>query len=93
VQGTGGTSLHLSFGFQRRTGMTYLGWLTTLLRKAPLFREDLPRDVGAEDLERHAKLLTECFVQLVRDHPLEEYLAQHVESLAPPAPLRLDSRR
>ena len=92
VCGTGGTSLHLSFGFQRRTGMTYLAWLTSLLRHAAPYREDLPRAGSPDELERHAKVLTECLLQTVRDHPLAEYLAEHATTLTPPAPLRLGDR-
>ncbi len=88
VHGMGGTSLHVSFGFQRRTGMTYLGWLTTLMRRAEPFREDLPRD-SDEALGRRAELLSDCLMQTMREHPVEEYLAEHLKTLAPPAPLRL----
>jgi ribosomal protein L16 Arg81 hydroxylase len=93
VCGTGGTSLHLSFGFQRRTGMTYLGWLTALLRHAMPFRDDLPATTDPQELREHAKHLTECFVDTVREHPIEEYLAEHTASLVPPAPLRLGANR
>jgi cupin superfamily protein len=92
VCGTGGTSLHLSFGFQRRTGMTYVNWLTALLKHCAPFREDLPRAGGEEALARHEKVLTEALVQLIQEHPLEEYLAVHATTLAPPAPLRLGVR-
>jgi ribosomal protein L16 Arg81 hydroxylase len=91
VQGTGGTSLHLSFGFQRRTGMTYLGWLITLLRREPAFRVDLPR--GHEELGRHEKVLTDRLTRLAHDHPVEEYLAEHAKTLAPPVPFRLGGLR
>jgi hypothetical protein len=91
VHGTGGTSLHLSFGFQRRTGMTYMGWLITLLRHEPAFRMDLPR--GHEELVRHEKTLTDRLAQLAQDHPVEEYLAEHAKTLAPPAPFRLGGVR
>ncbi|HEX6682108.1 MAG TPA: cupin domain-containing protein [Candidatus Limnocylindrales bacterium] len=92
VHGTGGTSLHLSFGFQRRTGMTYVGWLVTLLRHEAAFRDDLPVAGGGAELQAHEKLLAERLVQLVRDHPLEEYLAEHLKSLTPPVPFRLDPK-
>lgn len=91
VRGTGRTSLHLSFGFQRRTGMTYLGWLTTFVRREPTFRQDLPN--GRVELRRHRNLLAETLTRLVHDHPVEEYLAEHAKTLAPPSPLRLGGPR
>jgi hypothetical protein len=91
VHGTGGTSLHLSFGFQRRTGMTYVGWLITLLRREPAFRVDLPREHS--ELVRHESVLAGRLTELMRDHPLEEYLAEHAKTLAPPAPFRLGGPR
>lgn len=92
VHGTGGTSLHLSYGFQSQTGLAYLAWLTTLAKQAPAFRADVPR-TGAEDLRRHAALLVESLVRLAGDHPLEEYLAAHATGLGRPALPHLDGLR
>jgi hypothetical protein len=91
VHGTGGTSLHLSYGFQSQTGLAYLKWLSTLARHASPFRVDIPRTGDVEDVERHEKVLTECLNQLIRDHPLRDYLAEHAKTkLVPPAAPRLD---
>ncbi|MGE5830891.1 MAG: JmjC domain-containing protein [Micromonosporaceae bacterium] len=83
VCGTGGSSIHLSYGFQRRTGLSYLSWLTEFARHAAPLREDLPRAGGPEELERHAKVLAECLHQLLREHPLSDYLDHHAAAVAP----------
>ena len=80
-----------SESFQRRTGMTYVGWLITLLRREPAFRVDLPREHS--ELVRHESVLAGRLTELMRDHPLEEYLAEHAKTLAPPAPFRLGGPR
>jgi hypothetical protein len=90
VCGTGGTSLHLSYGFQSQTGLAYLRWLSTLARHAAPFRVDIPKSTDDQDVKRHEKVLIECFNQLVQDHPLRDYLATHAEMLVPPAAPRLD---
>ena len=84
VRGTGGSSIHVSFGFQRRTGVTYLGWLAGFARHVAAFREDLPRGEDPAELERHGKLLGEALAQLVQEHPVTEYLTQHAGRLRPP---------
>lgn len=84
VRGTGGTSIHLSYGFHRRTGLAYLGWLLGFAKHTAAFREDIPRAGGPEERERHGKVLTENLVQLVRDHPLDVYLAAHAARVVPP---------
>lgn len=89
VRGTGGTSLHLSYGFQSQTGLAYLKWLSTLARHAAPFRVDIPKTDDDEDVARHEKALTECLNQLIRDHPLRDYLAEHAGMLTPPAAPRL----
>jgi hypothetical protein len=90
VRGTGGTSLHLSYGFNSQTGLAYLKWISTLARRAAPFRVDIPKTGDGEDVARHEKVLVECLGQLIRDHPLREYLAEHAKMLVPPDPPRLD---
>jgi hypothetical protein len=91
VRGTGGTSIHLSYGFQRRTGITYLGWLAKIARHVDAFREDLPLG-EADELERYGKLLTEALTQLAREHPVAEYLAAHAQRVVPPVRAGLGAR-
>jgi hypothetical protein len=92
VRGTGGTSIHLSYGFQRRTGLLYLGWLAGFARHVEALREDLPRGEDPAELERHGKLVGEALVQLVQEHPVTEYLAEHAERIRPPANPGLGTR-
>lgn len=90
VCGTGGTSLHLSYGFQSQTGLAYLKWLSTVARHSAPFRMDIPKTGDGEDVARHEKVLVECLNQLIRDHPLRAYLASHADKMVPPAPPRLE---
>ena len=85
VRGTGGTSIHLSYGFQRRTGLTYLSWLAQIARRTPAFREDLPRTAEPEEAAQHAKVLAEALARLALEHPVPEYLAAHAERVVLPA--------
>jgi len=90
VRGVGGTTMHLSFGFQSQTGLHYLKWLSALARKAAPFRMDIPKSGDEEDVTRHEKALVECLGQLIREHPVREYLAVHTEKLTPPDAPHLD---
>lgn len=85
VRGLGGTSLHLSYGFQSQTGLAYLNWLAGHARHTAPFRVDVPRVGGDEAVDQHEKALLECLTQLAHDHPLRDYLAEHAAELVPPA--------
>jgi Cupin superfamily protein len=89
VRGTGPGCLHLTYGFERRTGLTYLDWLLGQARREMPFRVDVPRGDGARDLDRHQEALAECIVQLMRRQPLQAYLQDYAASLAAPPALGL----
>jgi ribosomal protein L16 Arg81 hydroxylase len=93
VRGVGVASLHLSYGFQRRTGLSYLTWLTGYAKQQLPFRSDLPGVGGAEELAQHQKVIADCLHQLVQDHPLDEYLREYAASVERPARLRLADLR
>ena len=93
VHGMGGTSLHLSYGFQSQTGLAYLSWLGRKARHTAAFRTDIPRTGGTEALDQHAKILIESINQLAQEHPIQEFLAAHAAELVHPAPPRLDDVR
>jgi Cupin superfamily protein len=90
ARGTGPACLHLTYGFQRSTGLAYLAWLARKARHEMPLRLDLPRGGGVEDLQQHQKSLEECLVRLLRDHPLHEYLRESAAGLAAPRALWLD---
>jgi cupin superfamily protein len=93
VRGLGGTSLHISYSFQSRTGLAYLNWLGRQAQHAAPFRTDLPRVGGAEAIDQHEKVLLECLTQLAQEHPLRDYLAEHTAALATPVRPGLDGLR
>lgn len=82
VRGTGDGSLHLTFGFARRTGLDWLGWVLERLREAAVFRADLPRFAHSEDLRAHASTLRDRLVAALDDHDVEAFLA-HRDAAAP----------
>lgn len=74
-----GLSLHVTFGFARRTGVDWLAWLADRAREDELFRQDLVDgdEAGERDLARAA-------AKLVASAPPSEFLAAR-ERVQPPA--------
>lgn len=74
-------SLHLTVGFNARTGVDFLGWLTRELREDVHFRHELPLsfadetvDVQEERLRQHVATLEQSLVSRLRDHQtIREY--------------------
>jgi hypothetical protein len=64
-----GTSLHMTFGFAKRTGVSWLSWLADWSREHEIFRHDLDRTDGASD---HS--LTEAALELVRRRGPADFL-------------------
>lgn len=62
-----GHSLHVTFGFTKRTGVDWLSWIADRSRKHEAFRHDLDRDATAAELAAMVP-------QLVADHPQDVYL-------------------
>lgn len=75
----GGYSLHLTFGFTRRTGVDWLRWVADQSRQLQLMREDLPRDDQATD---HARELAEA-ARLMHDERSVARMLVDIEATRP----------
>jgi hypothetical protein len=75
-------SLHLTFGFTRRTGVDWLAWIADKAREQEIFRRDLTRSPA--DRETESAQLREAAVELVRSLPPEAFLTAR-ERTRPPA--------
>ncbi|MBO8196607.1 cupin [Streptomyces oryzae] len=67
-----GYSLHATFGFTKRTGASWLTWLSDRCRIEEIFRHDLDRSPGAD-----TTALQEAAVELVRRASPADYLAEY----------------
>ncbi|MCT2547481.1 cupin domain-containing protein [Streptomyces atratus] len=77
--GSGGYSLHVTFGFTKRTGVTWANFLSDAARADEAFRRDLE---GAEETVH--KMLTDKLSALAATHSPERYLDE-LRSNTPPA--------
>ncbi|MGH3873985.1 MAG: JmjC domain-containing protein [Pseudonocardiaceae bacterium] len=72
VRGTGGVSLHLTFGFTRSTGIDWATRLVEHLRTLDLFRRDLPRFADREhSADHYRQLLRQLAVTAAAHGPAE----------------------
>lgn len=81
VRGAGEMSAHLTFGFTRRTGISWAEWLTDQLRHHEVFRRDLPRFASKEELAVRGEALRACLDDVASANPPAEYLARHQDLL------------
>jgi hypothetical protein len=77
-------SLHLTFGFVKRTGVDWLAWIADRAREIELFRRDLTRSRSENDRDEERKRLEAAAVELLRTFPPESFLRTR-ERLQPPA--------
>ncbi|KPM52889.1 cupin [Frankia sp. R43] len=75
-------SLHLTFGFVKRTGVDWLASLADRAREVELFRQDLTR--SPEDRESERQRLEAAAIDLLRTYPPGAYLRSR-EVSQPPA--------
>jgi hypothetical protein len=75
VRGTGELSMHLTFGFTRRTGIDWANWVVEQLYADELFRRDLPRFADESRRRGHAEELIRALTKAVEAHPPAEFLA------------------
>ncbi|MGH3983649.1 MAG: JmjC domain-containing protein [Pseudonocardiaceae bacterium] len=74
VRGTGGMSMHLTFGFTRRTGVDWAKWVVEQLYEEELFRQDLPRFAPQDRRRAHHDDLVRSLTKIVAEHPPEQLL-------------------
>ncbi|WP_308356825.1 JmjC domain-containing protein [Streptomyces sp. ODS05-4] len=60
-------SLHVTFGFTRRTGVHFLGWLADHLRGEAEFRRDLPHETAPESQAEHLARLRKILLGHLSD--------------------------
>jgi hypothetical protein len=75
VRGTGEMSMHLTFGFTRRTGIDWANWVLEQLYAEELFRQDLPRFANATAREQHSGELIGALAKIVAEHRPSDFLA------------------
>jgi Cupin superfamily protein len=75
VRGTGEMSMHLTFGFTRRTGIDWARWVVEQLYSEELFRQDLPRFGGAEQRREHEDELVRTLAKVITAHRPADFLA------------------
>ncbi len=80
---TGGMSLHVTFGFPKRTGVDWLTWLADQARGAEVFRRDLVRNGSEQERVAQERALADAAVDLLRSSPPAAFLADR-ERMQPP---------
>ncbi|WP_116248590.1 JmjC domain-containing protein [Nocardiopsis sp. FIRDI 009] len=75
VTGTGGVSMHLTFGFTRATGVDWAEALVRRLVDEELFRRDLPRFADPDARRKHQHELVARLVELAEADDLDAFLA------------------
>ncbi|MET9958100.1 cupin domain-containing protein [Streptomyces sp. NPDC006326] len=70
-----GFSLHLTFGFVKRTGVNWLTWLTDQCRRDEVFRADLDRWGSPGDQQLQEGNLAAALSKLGEDFPPSAFLA------------------
>lgn len=79
-----GYSLHVTFGFVKRTGVDWLTWVADRSRERETFRHDLDRWNGPPALADQQQLLVSEVSRLLADYPVADYLAVREQERTPP---------
>lgn len=82
VRGAGDVSIHLTFGFARRTGIDWAESVVETLRHHELYRRDLPRFSPDHERGAHEHALRACLDQVLAGSSLEAYFS-HRDELVP----------
>nr|WP_255720691.1 cupin domain-containing protein [Frankia sp. Cj5] len=85
-------SLHLTFGFVKRTGVDWLSWVADRARDLEIFRRDLSRFGSSDEREDEKARLEAAAADLIRTYPPAAFLAvrercQPSARHAPPLPM------
>lgn len=73
-------SLHLTFGFVKRTGVDWLAWVADRARDLEIFRRDLSRFGSSDEREEEQARLEAAAVDLFRSYPPAAFLAARERS-------------
>ncbi|MDX3187744.1 cupin domain-containing protein [Streptomyces sp. MN03-5084-2B] len=74
-----GHSLHVTFGFTKRTGVDWLTWLVDRSRRDELFRHDLERWAPTSVRAEQASALREAATDLISRHTIDDFLAARAQ--------------
>jgi len=75
VRGTGEMSMHLTFGFTRRTGIDWAQWVVEQLYSEELFRQDLPRFAEPGEHGEREDELVRTLAKVITTHRPADFLA------------------
>lgn len=78
-----GYSLHMTFGFVKRTGVDWLTWVADRSRERELFRHDIDRWSSREEHETRRRELADGVSRLLLDYPVDGYLAAREQERPP----------
>nr|WP_042180290.1 cupin domain-containing protein [Kibdelosporangium sp. MJ126-NF4]CEL14306.1 myc induced nuclear antigen [Kibdelosporangium sp. MJ126-NF4] len=79
-----GYSLHVTFGFVKRTGVDWLTWVADRSRERETFRHDLRRSDHPSEQEPQQDELQEDVARLLADYSIGEYLMRREAERPPP---------
>ncbi|EQD87827.1 JmjC domain-containing protein [Saccharopolyspora erythraea] len=79
-----GYSLHLTFGFTRRTGIDWLTWVADQARKTATFR----RDLDAGDIAANMAALVDMLPRFISDHAPVRFTEDHLTASVPERHIR-----
>jgi hypothetical protein len=79
-----GYSLHVTFGFVKRTGVDWLTWVADRSREREPFRHDLARWSGLGAQADQQQSLVSEVSRLLADYPIAAYLAVREQERPPP---------
>jgi hypothetical protein len=78
-----GFSLHVTFGFPKRTGVDWLSWLADRARENELFRHDILRWNHEKEIDAQRLAFVDDAVRLAATHPPAEFLAAREQQRSP----------
>jgi Cupin superfamily protein len=79
-----GYSLHVTFGFVKRTGVDWLSWVADRSRERELFRHDLDRSHTESDPAEQGQRLAADVSHLLAEYPITTYLSAREQERPPP---------
>ena len=79
-----GYSLHVTFGFVKRTGVDWLTWVADRSRENELFRRDLDRWRSPGDRDEEKRNFSDAIVQLLASYPRDVFLTAREQERPPP---------
>jgi len=74
AEGDNNSSLHLTIGIHRKTGVDYFDWIKNQLLTEELFRKDIPLKNKTNDLHHHSEKLRQILLQVLDEKGLEKFL-------------------